>query len=122
MNAHPMRSVVFVVHGTEDSAMGRRARGLARGLTAPWRPHFLYRVAGNRFRAGLSFLRSLRALRPELIYVLDMAVSGVAAALPFRLLGVRAVVIDTGDAITALARSAQLRGPAGLAATWLLEE
>jgi glycosyltransferase involved in cell wall biosynthesis len=61
-------------------------------------------------------------LRPEVLYVLDMGVSGVAAALPFRLLGARAVIIDTGDAITALARAAHLRGPAGVAATWLLEE
>jgi glycosyltransferase involved in cell wall biosynthesis len=51
-----------------------------------------------------------------------MAVSGVVAALPFRLLGAKGVVIDTGDAITALARAAHLRGPAGVAATWLLEE
>jgi glycosyltransferase involved in cell wall biosynthesis len=51
-----------------------------------------------------------------------MAVSGVAAALPFRLLGAQAVVVDTGDAVTALARAARLRGTAGVAATWLVEE
>jgi glycosyltransferase involved in cell wall biosynthesis len=67
-------------------------------------------------------LRALRKLRPELIYVLDMAVAGVAAALPFKVLGSGAVVIDTGDAVTELARSANLRGPAGMAATHLLEE
>jgi glycosyltransferase involved in cell wall biosynthesis len=51
-----------------------------------------------------------------------MAVSGVASALPFRIFGPATVLIDTGDAVTALARAAHLRGPLGVAATWLLEE
>jgi glycosyltransferase involved in cell wall biosynthesis len=116
------RSAAFIINGTEDSPMGRRARGLARGLGEPWQPSFLYRPAGGRLRAFVGVFLKLRELRPELIYVLDMAAHGVAAALPFRLLGTSVVVIDTGDAITALARSARLRGSVGVAATWLLEE
>src|SRR5262249_42322552 len=122
MQAHRARSAVFVVNGSDDSALARRAHALARGLGEPWRSYFLYRRAGSRLRAALTFLSNLRTFRPELIYVLDMAASGVTAALPFRLLGTKAVIIDTGDAITALARAGQLRGPAGLAATWFLEE
>jgi glycosyltransferase involved in cell wall biosynthesis len=122
MTTQPVRSAAFIVNGTEDSAMGRRARGLTRRLSDSWRPHFLYRATSDRFLATLGFLRALRDVRPEFIYVLDMAASGVSAALLFRFLGARTVVIDTGDAITALARSAHLRGPAGLLATWLLEE
>jgi glycosyltransferase involved in cell wall biosynthesis len=116
------RAAAFIVNGAEDSAMGRRARGLARGLDETWQLSFLYRPAGGRLQAALSFFRELRELRPRLLYVLDMAAPGVAAALPFRLIGATAVVIDTGDEITALARSAQLRGSAGVAGTWLLEE
>jgi len=117
-----VHSAVFVVNGSEDSAMGRRARGLSRGLAAPWHSFFLYRGTESRLQVFRQFFSGLRGLRPTLLYVVDMAVAGVAAALPFRLMGAQAVVIDTGDAITALARAGHLRGPAGVAATWMLEE
>jgi glycosyltransferase involved in cell wall biosynthesis len=117
-----MRSAAFVVNGDENSALGRRARALAAGLDETWKPSFLYRPAGDRFRAALDLFNGLRELRPALLYVLDMGVAGVAAALPFRLFASRPVVIDTGDAITELARAARLRGSAGLVATRLLEE
>jgi glycosyltransferase involved in cell wall biosynthesis len=114
--------MAFLVNDAEESAMGRRARGLATQLAESWKISFLHRPSGSRGRVALAFWRAIRELRPELIYVLDMAAPGVAAALPRKMLGSAAVVIDTGDAITELTRSAQLRGPVGLAATRLLEE
>jgi glycosyltransferase involved in cell wall biosynthesis len=117
-----LRSAVFLVNATEDSAMARRARALASKLRHSWSLSFLYRPAGSRLGATFYFSQALRRLRPDLIYVLDMAVSTVAAALPLRIFGSATVVIDTGDAVTELARSAHLRGRAGVAATWLLEE
>jgi glycosyltransferase involved in cell wall biosynthesis len=117
-----VRSLAFLVNDTEDGAMGRRARGLASGLSESWKLSFIYRSGTSRLRAARTFSQALLQLRPELIYVLDMAVPGVVAALPFRVFGSTTVVIDTGDAVTALARAAHLRGPAGVVATWVLEQ
>lgn len=102
--------------------MGIRAQGLAAHLVNEWRVSFSYRPAGSKFAAARSMYETILAEKPDVVYVLDMAVSGVSAALAARARRGGRVIIDTGDAITALARSAQLRGRAGIAATWLLEE
>jgi len=54
--------------------------------------------------------------------VVDMGVDAVTAALSHRARRRTGLVVDTGDAITALARSSGMRGPAGIAATWMLEQ
>lgn len=118
--------VAFVVNGTPQSAMGVRARGLASGLESGpdpvFQPFFLYRQEGSKWAAAQLLVAELVQIRPDLIYVLDMGVAGVLASLRYRGVSGLPWIIDTGDAITALARAAQLRGSLGLAATWLLEE
>lgn len=116
------RKVAFVVNGSVASAMGVRARGLASQLGDAYVPHFVYRPAGGKLVAAQAMAQELEALNPDLLYVLDMAISGVVAVWRHRCRRRVPWVVDTGDAITALARSARLRGPLGLAATWLLEE
>ncbi len=116
------RHIVFAVNGSERGAMGIRARGLSRTLTGGNTVSFLYRPELSKLTAARQMRAQLAQLRPSIVYVLDMGLSGVLAALIYKAQSGARVVIDTGDAITALARSAQLRGPAGLAATWLLEE
>jgi glycosyltransferase involved in cell wall biosynthesis len=116
------RNVSFVVNGSPESAMGMRARGLSRSLPSEWALHYCYRLEGGKLAAARQLYQEVQAQNPEVLYVLDMAVSGAIAGMAYKLRHGRALVIDTGDAITALARNAQLRGPAGLAATWALEE
>ena len=75
----------------------------------------------SRVGSILAFLRFLFRTRPQIVYVFDLAYSGALAGLIYRVLGRGKLVMDTGDAIFELARSAGLRGPIGLAMTWLLE-
>lgn len=116
------RHVVFAVNGTERGAMGIRARGLSTVPAARGRVSFLYRPELSKIAAARLMRAHLASLRPDAVYVVDMGFAGVLAALTYKAQSGARVLIDTGDAITALARSAQLRGPAGVAATWLLEE
>jgi glycosyltransferase involved in cell wall biosynthesis len=111
--------IAFVVNGAEDSPMADRARAFATRLSDRWTIEILYRQRG-RFGSILPLVRDLRARRPEAAWVFDMAVAGVVASASVRPLGTK-VVIDTGDAITALARQSGLRGPVGIGATAALE-
>jgi hypothetical protein len=54
------------------------------------------------------------------VYLVDVGLSTTVAALAGRFLGSR-IVVDTGDASYALARSKGVRGPISLAAVWLGE-
>ena len=113
-------TVTFLVNGDASSAMGDRTRAFAARLSAEWRPVIAYRAAGRGLAMG-AFHTSLRSSAPDIVYVMDMAVAGVVAAAYWRLTHRVPIVIDTGDAITALARSSGVRGPVGIAATAALE-
>jgi glycosyltransferase involved in cell wall biosynthesis len=112
-------TVVFLVNGDAGSAMGDRAQALADRLSEKFRAVLAYRTAGRAGAAG-EFTAALHAARPDVVYVMDLAVAGVAAAAAWRLRHRVRVIVDTGDAITELARSAG-RSRAGVAATALLE-
>ena len=112
--------VAFLVNGGPTSIMGERASSFARRLGGRYEIVTAYRAA-NRVRAIGAFLRFLRRERPDVVYVFDMAYSGVIAAAVFTMLTRARFVLDTGDAVYELARSAGLRGPVGLAMTWLLD-
>jgi glycosyltransferase involved in cell wall biosynthesis len=111
--------VAFLVNGDRQSAMGDRATAFASRLSGRWKAALAWRI-GSRREAYRGFMRALDETRPDVVYVMDMAVSGVLAAARWRARHDVATVVDTGDAITALARSAG-RGPFGLAATWATE-
>jgi len=82
--------------------------------------HTAYR-SSNRAAGVAAFGRWLSAIEADVVYVFDMALAGVVAgAWDTRRRGSR-LIVDTGDAITALVRSSGMRGPLGLAATALLE-
>jgi len=115
------RPIHFLVNGSPQSAMGIRARSLAAHLPAGvYAIAIDYRSRGKATSA-VDFLRALVRHRPRLVYVFDMAASGVAAALAYKAFTGTPVVIDTGDAISALARSIQ-RGPLGVGLTVALEQ
>ena len=112
-------TVLFLVNGDPHSAMGDRAAAFARRLSPRWRSVLAWRT-GSRREAQRAFGDALATTRPDVVYVMDLAVAGVAAALRWRLRHRVQVVVDTGDAITELARSAG-RSPFALAATAVLE-
>jgi glycosyltransferase involved in cell wall biosynthesis len=114
-----MTRVAFLVNGGFDHAMGHRARAFASRIGASCEVRVAYR--SRRKVLGLvSFFAFLLKVRPHVVYVLDMAYSGVIAGAAYRLIARNRLVIDTGDAIYELARSMG-RGPLGLWLTGLLE-
>jgi glycosyltransferase involved in cell wall biosynthesis len=114
----PGRRVAFVVNGDQRSAMADRARAFASRLGVHWNVEIAYRNS-RRLGGVVDFRRWLSATEPDAVYVFDMALAGVVASAWYRWQRRTPLIIDTGDAITALARS--IRGPAGVAATSILE-
>lgn len=115
----PRARVAMVVNGTVASAMGDRARAFAARLPERLAVTTIFRERG-RVAAIWDMFRSLRAARPDLVYVLDIGYSGMLATTAYAATHRVPVVVDTGDAITELARSMG-RGTVGVALTWALE-
>jgi glycosyltransferase involved in cell wall biosynthesis len=111
--------IAFVVNGAEQSPMGDRARAFATRLADRWPIEVLHRSRG-RVGSIVPLARALWARRPEAAWVFDMALAGVLASASVRPAGTK-VVVDTGDAVTALARQGGLRGPVGIGITAALE-
>jgi glycosyltransferase involved in cell wall biosynthesis len=111
--------VAFVANGGPASAMGERAAAFAGRLGGEFEPHLVFRE-GGKAAAARRMLRGLRAVRPDVCYVLDVAAAGVTAAGVYKLLTGTPFVIDTGDAVVELGRVLG-RGPAGMLATRALE-
>ena len=110
--------IAFIVNGDETSAMAQRAHAFARHM-----PQYDIRVAyrsANKVVSLFAFLWFLLLTRPAVTYVFDISYSGVLAAALYRLAVGNRLIIDTGDAITELARSLG-RGRVGLLLTSLLE-
>lgn len=112
--------LTFLVNGEPEGALGERARSLAAHLGGAHRPRLLYRSRRKRASA-LRFAAHLLADRPRVVYVFDMSYSGVLAGAFYRRAVGGRLAIETGDAITELARSTGSRGPLGVWATGLLE-
>lgn len=115
------RRITFVVNGTPGSAMSVRAESFARELADGFDSSLLHRQP-RKVRAVAELVRSLRALRPEAVYVLDIGYSGVVASALHALGSGCPRVVDTGDAIAALARSVGGRGRVGELLTEALEQ
>ena len=113
-----MPRIAFIVNGDETSAMAQRARSFA-GHMPRHDIRIAYRSA-SKVLATFGFLWFLLRTRPSVAYVFDISYSGVLAAAFYRLAFGNRMIIDTGDAITDLARSMG-RGRIGLLLTSLLE-
>jgi glycosyltransferase involved in cell wall biosynthesis len=114
-----MTRLAFVVNGSPTSAMAQRADAFATRLGARHEVRTFYRSDRKLLSIGRIAADLLRFL-PDVCYVLDMGYSGVASAALYRLLRDQRLIVDTGDAITALARSLG-RGRLGVALTAALE-
>lgn len=113
--------VALVVSGLPSCAMGERARAFAKRLSGRFRVTVAYR-GPTRAMGALRLALALARGRPDVVYVLDVSVAGVLAGVGYKLVARRPLVLDTGDAAYALARSGGLRGPLGLALTFALEQ
>jgi glycosyltransferase involved in cell wall biosynthesis len=111
------RPIIVLVNGGPSSAGAERARVLFAGLDH----EVLFRDDSRKVASARRFIQHVWARPSTGVYVVDMAWSGVVAGLAGKIRGHR-MVIDTGDAAYALARSAGRRGRLGLLATWVLEE
>ncbi|MEG3435927.1 glycosyltransferase [Pannus brasiliensis CCIBt3594] len=97
--------LMYFINGSEASAAGIRARSLARWLPPDWQIRFLYRST-PKWKSILPFLDAARQFRPDIIYVMDTAYTGVLAAYAAKKLFGCKFLTDTGDAAYELARSA----------------
>ena len=78
---------------------------------------------GNKIKSLAKFFAHLCHVRPNLVYVVDMSFSGVIAAVLYRSVAWRSrLVIDSGDAISALAKKMGDRGGPSLLLTAFLEK
>jgi glycosyltransferase involved in cell wall biosynthesis len=104
--------ILFLVNGFQESAAGIRARSFAERLPGDWDIHFQYRSI-PKWKSIFLFIRSALSLRPNIIYVMDMAYTGVLAGyIAKQLAGYIAkqltrckLIVDTGDVAYELAKS-----------------
>lgn len=101
--------------------MGYRARSLAEHLSKRYDIHLAYRK-GNKLAALFRFLKFMRRVQPQVVYVFDISYSGVLGAWLYRRLSGGHLIIETGDAIYELMRSTGNRGRLGLWLTRWLEK
>src|SRR5262245_573367 len=115
-----MISVAFVINGEPHSAMGHRARAFAERLRGRFDLRLYYR-SGRKLASAARLFAALVRFGPRACYVFDLGYSGVAAAGLYKHLSGCRLVVETGDAITELARALD-RGPVGVTLTRLLEK
>lgn len=98
------RTVAFVINDELGGALARRAESLADRLGTDRHIIVLYR-GRRKILAIPRLVVRLAVVRPEIVYVFDMGYSGVLAGAFYKLVSRRPLVIETGDVISALARS-----------------
>ncbi|MDJ0571721.1 MAG: glycosyltransferase [Pleurocapsa sp. MO_192.B19] len=96
--------LLFFVNGSEASAAGVRANMFAQRLPSEWQIRFNYRPT-PKWKGIIPFIQSALHFRPDLIYVMDTAYTGVlAGSIAKRLIGCK-LITDTGDVAYELAKS-----------------
>lgn len=96
--------ILFFINNSENSAVGLRAKMFAERLPKHWTLKFNYRPA-SKVKGILPFIQSAREFKPDIIYVMDIAYTGVIAGWLSKKLTHCKLLIDTGDATHALAQS-----------------
>jgi glycosyltransferase involved in cell wall biosynthesis len=91
-----MPQIVVLINGTEGSAAAKRAQGLFTPLADRYKIHYAFRDAG-KIGSLQRFFLILKKMRPDLVYVIDTAISGAGAALLARIFYKTPFIMDTGD-------------------------
>jgi len=116
-----MTRLLFLINGDRSSAAALRAAAFSEALGPDFEITMRYREGGKVLSIVRFFWEAVR-LRPDVVYVVDMAYSGVIAGGLYRLVRRNRLIVDTGDAIAELARSVGERGPIGIWLTGRLEQ
>ncbi len=98
------KKIVFFVNGSEKSSAGVRARMLTEKSSEPWQYFFNYRPI-PKWQGIFTFLYSAFTIKPNIIYVMDTAYTGVIAGYLAKILLGCILITDTGDVAYELAKS-----------------
>ena len=104
--------VTMLVNGGMDSPTGHRAQTLAARLQPSYQIEIAYR-SSKRARSIATFFSVLRHQRPAIVYVFDLGISGISAALAYRAATGCPLVVDTGDAFAAILQATGRLGRLG---------
>jgi glycosyltransferase involved in cell wall biosynthesis len=100
----PTLKLMFFINASEGSAAGVRARMFAERFPPIWEVRFNYRPA-KKWKGILPFIQSAQRFRPDIIYVMDTAYTGVLAGYIAKQLWRCKLIVDTGDVAYELAKS-----------------
>jgi glycosyltransferase involved in cell wall biosynthesis len=96
--------LMFFVNGSQTSAAGLRTQIFAEKLRSRWEVECNFRPV-KKWKGILPFIQSALRFRPNVIYVMDTAYTGVLASrIVKNILGCQSIV-DTGDVAYELAKS-----------------
>jgi glycosyltransferase involved in cell wall biosynthesis len=96
--------LIFFVNGLEVSSAAVRVKMFAERLPKEWEIRFNYRPA-SKWKGIFPFIQSALNFRPDIVYVMDTAYTGVLAGqIVKQLLGCK-LISDTGDVAYELAKS-----------------
>jgi len=96
--------LLFLINGSVGSAAAVRAEMFAAKLPTHWEIQFNYRPS-PKWKGILPFIQSALRFRPDVIYVMDTAYTGVLAGCIAKKLLNCQLIIDTGDVAFELAKS-----------------
>jgi glycosyltransferase involved in cell wall biosynthesis len=96
--------LMFFVNGSQISADGVRTKMFAQRLPSEWDIRFNYRSV-PKWQGILPFIQSALRFRPDVIYVMKTAYTGVLAGCIAKKLSGCKLVTDTGDIAFELAKS-----------------
>jgi glycosyltransferase involved in cell wall biosynthesis len=95
---------LYFVNGSETSAAAVRAQNFAERFPKTWDVRFNYRPI-SKWKGIFPFIQSALRFRPDIIYVMDTAYTGVLAGQASKLLMGCKLITDTGDVAYELAKS-----------------
>jgi glycosyltransferase involved in cell wall biosynthesis len=100
---HPVNKVrvAILVNSPPGGAIAPRARAIAHGLASEFVVELLWRQS-TRAGSILRFLKDLRRVKADVLYLLDIGYPVVLAASLHRMFTPSPLVIDTGDALAEL--------------------
>ena len=113
--------LLFFVNGFESSAAGVRAQMLVKRLPSEWDIKFNYRPT-PKWTGIVPFIQSALNFRPDIIYIMDTAYTGVLAGCIAKSLLDCKLVTDTGDVAYELAKSSGIYSKRNLALIKWIEQ
>ncbi len=98
--------IVVLVNGPPEKTNGVRARALFRDMLTEHEVAFFYRDELRKWRSTKAFYQAINQSSPDIIYVEQIGYAGILAALGGKLRHRARVILSTGDAVYAFAKSA----------------